>query len=73
MPDATIVRGIRAGLTKINVSTHLNAGFTDAVRSYLSEHPTVVDPRKYVAAGRAVVRAEAARLLTSFATPEETP
>jgi len=73
VPDATIVRGIRAGLTKINVSTHLNAGFTDAVRSYLTEHPSVVDPRKYVAAGRAVVRAEAARLLTSFATPEETP
>jgi fructose-bisphosphate aldolase, class II len=68
VPDAAIVRGIRSGLTKINVSTHLNAGFTAAVREYLTEHPSVVDSRRYVGAGRAAVRAEAARLLTSFAS-----
>lgn len=79
VPDATIRRGIRSGLTKINVSTHLNASFTSAVREYLTEHPTVVDSRRYVAAGRTAVRAEAARLLvlfasaTSAATPEEHP
>jgi fructose-bisphosphate aldolase class II len=68
VPDAAIVRGIRSGLTKINVSTHLNARFTGAVREYLTEHPSVVDSRRYVGAGRAAVRVEAARLLTSFAS-----
>lgn len=68
VPDETIVRGIRSGLVKVNVSTHLNGGFTGAVRAYLAEHPAIVDSRKYVAAGRAVVRAEAARLLTLFAS-----
>ncbi|MDR6906802.1 fructose-bisphosphate aldolase class II [Agromyces sp. 3263] len=73
VPDETIVRGIRSGLTKINVSTHLNARFTGAVREYLAAHPAAVDSRSYVAAGRAAVRSEAARLLTLFAsTSKET-
>ena len=66
--DETIVRGIRAGLTKINVSTHLNAGYTAAIREYLAQHPAAVDSRKYVAAGRTAVEREAARLLTLFAS-----
>ena len=36
VPDETIVRGIRSGITKVNVSTHLNGGFTGAVRAYLA-------------------------------------
>jgi fructose-bisphosphate aldolase class II len=67
VPDETIVAGIRAGLVKINVSTHLNAQFTGAIRRFLDEHPTVVDSRKYVAAGRDAIEAEAARLLRLFA------
>ena len=69
--DEIIVRGIRAGLTKVNVSTHLNAAFTGAIRTYLAENPAVVDPRTYVAEGRAAVREEAARLLTLFALMRE--
>ncbi|WP_157007854.1 class II fructose-bisphosphate aldolase [Agromyces laixinhei] len=67
VPDETIVAGIRAGLTKINVSTHLNAQFTGAIRRYLDEHPAVVDSRKYLAAGRDAIEAEASRLLRLFA------
>ncbi|WP_022889824.1 class II fructose-bisphosphate aldolase [Agromyces italicus] len=69
VPDATIVAGIAAGLTKINVSTHLNAAFTGAIRGYLAEHPTAVDSRKYFAAGRDAVRIEAGRMLRLFASP----
>jgi fructose-bisphosphate aldolase class II len=61
---------IRSGITKVNVSTHLNGFFTDAVRRSLAEHPEVVDSRRYVREGRAAVTAEAARLLTLFAVPE---
>lgn len=71
VPDDAIVRGIRAGLTKINVSTHLNAGFTGAIRAYLAEHPAAVDSRTYVAAGRTAVRTEAARLLALFASTDK--
>ncbi|HEU5222391.1 MAG TPA: class II fructose-bisphosphate aldolase [Candidatus Lumbricidophila sp.] len=66
--DDLIVAGIRAGLTKINVSTHLNKAFTGAIRTYLDENPAVVDSRKYLAAGRTAITAEAARLLTLFAS-----
>jgi fructose-bisphosphate aldolase class II/tagatose 1,6-diphosphate aldolase GatY/KbaY len=62
-----MVAAIRAGMTKINVSTHLNVQFTAAVREYLAANPEVVDPRKYVAAGNQVVRAEVERLLGLYA------
>ena len=71
--DELIARGIRAGLTKINVSTHLNARFTAAVRRYLDEHPAAVDSRQYLAAGRDAVEREAARLLELFATAGKEP
>lgn len=64
VPDATIVAGIRAGMTKINVSTQLNRSFTAAVREYLQADPSLVDSRKYLGAGREALRAEAARLGT---------
>jgi fructose-bisphosphate aldolase class II len=73
VPDQSIVRGIRAGLTKINVSTHLNAQFTAAIREYLTRNPAAVDSRTYVTAGREAVLHEAARLLALFAsTTKET-
>jgi len=71
VPDDTIVRGIRSGLTKINVSTHLNGAFTDAIRVYLAQHPSAVDSRKYLAAGRDAVRLEAGRLLRLFASAHQ--
>ncbi len=66
VPDETIVAGIRSGITKVNVSTHLNRFFTEAVRAFLAANPEVVDSRKYVRAGRTAVTAEAARLATLF-------
>lgn len=73
VPDETIVQAIRSGITKVNVSTHLNRYFTDAVRLQLAEHPEVVDSRRYVREARAAVRREAARLLTLFALTERIP
>lgn len=73
VPDDTLVRGIRSGITKVNVSTHLNRAFTSAIREHLATHPAVVDSRRYVAAGRAAVRSEAARMLALFAATTEEP
>ncbi|MHA7277559.1 class II fructose-bisphosphate aldolase [Arthrobacter sp. HLT1-21] len=65
--DHTLAAAIRSGMTKINVSTHLNSLSTRAVRLYLEHNPSVVDPRKYLGAGRAAIESETARLLTLFA------
>ena len=67
VPDETIVAAIGAGMTKINVSTHLNRFFTEAIREYLAANPEVVDSRKYVRAGRDALSGEAERLLRLFA------
>lgn len=64
--DEMLVSAIRAGMTKINVSTHLNTFFTRAVRGVLEEHPSLVDSRKYVHAGRQALAPEAGRLLALF-------
>lgn len=68
VPDEAIVRGIAAGMRKINVSTHLNGFFTRAVREFLTLNSDVVDSRKYLAAGRAALVPEVSRMLRLFRT-----
>ena len=65
--DADLVAAVRAGMTKVNIATHLNAVFTAALREFLDAHPTVVDTRTYLGASRTAVADEAARLLELLA------
>lgn len=67
VPDEHLARAVRAGITKINISTRLNASFTAAVRNTLSSDRHVVDPRPYVTAGRDALVAEAEHLLRLIA------
>ncbi|MFW6597424.1 class II fructose-bisphosphate aldolase [Propionibacteriaceae bacterium Y2011] len=62
VPDDEILRGVRAGMTKINIATHLNKVFTDRVRAALTDE-RLVDTRKYLGPARDAVAAEVARLL----------
>lgn len=68
VPDDELRAAIAAGMTKINVSTHLVSVFTGEVRRVLGDQPALVDSRKYVAPARAAVADEAARLLRLLAT-----
>ncbi len=63
LPDDQLAAAVQAGIAKVNISTHLNGLFTDAVSARLREDPASVDPRRYVAAGRTAVADEAERLL----------
>ena len=67
LSDEELRGAVRAGMTKINISTHLNGLFTRALRDVLDERPDLVDPRRYVSAGRDAVAVETARLLTLLA------
>jgi fructose-bisphosphate aldolase class II len=60
--DGDLVAAVRAGMTKVNIGTHLNRLITSTVRQHL-ESENVVDPRKYLGPTRPVVAAEVARLL----------
>jgi len=57
---------IVAGMTKINVSTHLNKVFTGSVRASLASDPALVDSRKWLGPARSVVEDEALRLLQLY-------
>ncbi|MEU4894031.1 ketose-bisphosphate aldolase [Streptomyces sp. NPDC044780] len=63
VPEADLTRAVEAGLTKVNIATHLNVAYTRAIRDHLAGHPDVVDPRRYVAAARDAVAREVTRLL----------
>ncbi|WP_019357875.1 class II fructose-bisphosphate aldolase [Streptomyces sp. AA1529] len=63
VPDEELRAAIGAGMTKINISTHLVSVFTGRVRKVLEADPALIDSRKYVAPAREAVRSEAARLL----------
>ncbi len=66
VPDDGLIGAVRAGMTKINIATHLNSVFTQAMSARLAERPTV-DTRAYLGAGRDAVAAEAERLLRLLA------
>jgi fructose-bisphosphate aldolase, class II len=63
VPDDGLVAGVKAGLTKINIGTQLNKAFSAAVRACLDGDPALVDPRRYLGAGREAVGREVSRLL----------
>ncbi|WP_447647194.1 class II fructose-bisphosphate aldolase [Microbacterium forte] len=65
--DAVIADAVRAGMTKINVSTHLNGFFTRAIRATLDTDERLVDSRKYLTPARDALAGEAARMLRLFA------
>jgi fructose-bisphosphate aldolase class II len=62
--DPDLERAVKAGMSKINIATHLNNVFTHEIRQVLEANSKLVDPRKYIAPGRDSVAAEVARLLT---------
>lgn len=64
VPEEDLVSAVRSGMTKINVSTHLNSVFTGAVRAYLDANRAAVDSRKYFGAGREALVPEVARLIS---------
>lgn len=60
--DGDLERAVRSGIVKVNVGTELNKAFTDACRTTIA--PTeVVDPRRYLDAGRTAVAESVARVL----------
>ncbi|AEW99483.1 class II fructose-bisphosphate aldolase [Streptantibioticus cattleyicolor] len=63
VPDAMIADAVRNGMTKVNLSTHLNRVFSAAVRAALADAPAMVDPRRYLAPARAAMDEEVARIL----------
>ena len=63
VPDGGLVSAVAAGMTKVNIATHLNLALTRAVRTALADE-SISDPRKYLGPGRDAVTNEVARLLT---------
>ena len=68
--DEGMQAAIDAGMTKINVSTHLNVLHTAEVRAQLLADSGLVDPRRYMAPADAVIQLEVARLLDLYAMIE---
>ncbi|MFP7762010.1 class II fructose-bisphosphate aldolase [Marisediminicola sp. LYQ134] len=67
LSDDELVASVRSGMTKINISTHLNGLFTAAVRDALAADTGMVDARKYVRPAREAMAAEVERLLRLLA------
>ena len=63
VPDDELARGVRAGMTKINIGTILNVEFTAAVRETLAGDAHLVDPRKYLRPARTRMAHTVAHLL----------
>lgn len=65
--EVDLQKAVRAGMSKINIATHLNHVFTDEVRRMLAADSTLVDPRKYIKSARTKVADETSHLLKLLA------
>ena len=65
--EVDLQRAVRAGMSKINIATHLNHVFTDEVRRVLEADVQLVDPRKYIKSARSKVAHETSHLLRLLA------
>ncbi len=63
LDDHQLSVAVRAGITKVNLATHLNRKFSEAVRGRLDADKMLLDPRTYLRAGRDAVAAETTHLL----------
>jgi fructose-bisphosphate aldolase class II len=62
--DVELIGAVAAGMTKINISSHLTRAFMRAIRAGLDADPELLDSRDCLGQGRAAVTEEACRLLT---------
>lgn len=65
--ESGLQEAVRAGMSKINIATHLNHVFTDEVRRVLESDAKLVDPRKYIKSARSRVAEETTHLLRLLA------
>ncbi|MPY57586.1 class II fructose-bisphosphate aldolase [Streptomyces spongiae] len=63
VPDGELRAAVAGGIAKVNIGTALNVAMTGAVRDFLTAHPDVVDPRKYLRVGRDAMVERVSRLI----------
>ncbi len=68
IPDDKIKKAISCGISKININTDLQATWANALRKFLSENPTVYDPRKIIGSGEKAMKERIAEIVTLFGT-----
>lgn len=56
VPDEGVREAVARGICKINIATHLNKAFVEAVGQALAANPGVVDPRKILVRGKEAVK-----------------
>jgi fructose-bisphosphate aldolase class II len=52
VPDAVLRDAVSAGISKVNIGTALSVAMTGAIRRFLADDTSTVDPRPYLAAAR---------------------
>jgi fructose-bisphosphate aldolase class II len=73
VPPDELRAAVAAGIVKVNVGTALNVAMTAAVRSTLTTDPALVDPRRYLAAGRTAMADAVLDLLATLPAGDTAP
>jgi len=56
VPEASVKKAIKIGMTKINIATDLKIPMAEAIKKYFAENPKGSDPRKYLGLGKTAVK-----------------
>jgi fructose-bisphosphate aldolase class II len=66
VPIEQIQRGIKHGVSKVNVDTDNRLAVTGAIREFFHHEPEVFDPRKYLGRGREAIKQECEKRMVAF-------
>ncbi|TSC55693.1 MAG: fructose-bisphosphate aldolase, class II [Parcubacteria group bacterium Gr01-1014_18] len=54
--DEEVVAAVRGGVCKVNIDTDLRLAFCAGVREYLAQHPSEIDPRKFMSLAKTYMK-----------------
>jgi len=66
VPDAAYIDAVKRGINKINIDTDLRLAFMAHIRQFLTENPSVFDPRKFLKPGKEAVKGQMRQKIELF-------
>jgi fructose-bisphosphate aldolase class II len=69
VPDEVLRGAVAAGISKVNIGTAINVAMSRAIRGFLAQDATAVDPRRYLGAARDDIAATVRDLLAVVSGP----
>lgn len=64
IPDEQVKKCVSLGMSKMNVATEIKNAYSQTIKDFFTDHPTELDPRKYMVPAKETVKEMAIKKMT---------